>query len=73
MREKTLVMGFENESGKKFNLRVREIKVDLTKEDINRAMDAIVSNDVLVTTGGKIVKKLEANIVSEETTGIEII
>lgn len=73
MLEKSLVMGFENESGKKFNLRIREIKTDLTKEQINRAMDAIVSNEVFVTTGGKVTKKLGAEIITEETTKVEII
>lgn len=73
MLEKSLVMGFENESGKKFNLRIREIKTELTKEQINRVMDTVVSNDVFVTTGGKITKKLGAEIITEETTKVEII
>lgn len=72
MVEKTLIMGFENELGKKFNLRVRAIKDELTPSEVGTVMDTIIAKDVFLSTGGKLVKKLEAEIVTEQTTPLEL-
>ena len=72
MIEKLLVMGFVNEIDKKFTVTVKDIKEDIEEGAINSLMESIITNDVFITSGGPLVSKLSAEIISKETTSFEI-
>ena len=72
MVEKSLVMGFENELGKKVNISVKDVIDEVTSDKANEIMDLIVSKKVFKTDGGFLVKKVSCEIVNKETTEISI-
>lgn len=72
MVEKSLVMGFENELGKKVNVSVKDVIDEVTSDKANEIMDLIVSKKVFKTDGGFLVKKVSCEIVNKETTEISI-
>ncbi|WP_317311199.1 DUF2922 domain-containing protein [Clostridium thermobutyricum] len=72
MVEKNLVMGFENELGKKVNISVKDVIDEVTSDKANEIMDLIVSKKVFKTDGGFLVKKVSCEIVTKETTEISI-
>ncbi|MGV3026720.1 DUF2922 domain-containing protein [Clostridium thermobutyricum] len=72
MVEKSLVMGFENELGKKVNVSIKDVIDEVTSDKANEIMDLIVSKKVFKTDGGFLVKKVSCEIVNKETTEISI-
>lgn len=72
MVEKSLVMGFENELGKKVNVSIKDVIDEVTSDKANEIMDLIVSKKVFKTDGGFLVKKVSCGIVTKETTEISI-
>ncbi|MBP1889231.1 hypothetical protein J2Z53_000812 [Clostridium moniliforme] len=73
MLEKSLVIGFENDLGKKSNITIKDIKDDVNNTTVNSLMDLIISSDIFVTSGGSLVKKVSAAIISKEVTEIELV
>lgn len=72
MIEKSLVMSFANELDKKFTLTVKDIKENVEESTINSIMEYIIENDVFMTSGGSLVSKVSANIISKEVTNFEV-
>lgn len=72
MVEKILVMGFENEAGKKFNISVKDVLDEITSDKANEIMNLIVAKKVFKTDGGFLVKKVSCGIVTKETTELSI-
>lgn len=72
MIEKSLVMSFANELDKKFTVTVKDIKEDVEESTINSIMEYIIENDVFMTSGGSLVSKVSANIISKEVTNFEV-
>lgn len=72
MVEKSLVMGFENELGKKVNVSIKDVIDEVTSDKANEIMDLIISKKVFKTDGGFLVKKVSCEIVNKETTEISI-
>ena len=68
MIEKSLVMSFANELDKKFTVTVKDIKENVEESTINSIMEYIIENDVFMTSGGSLVSKVSANIISKEVT-----
>lgn len=73
MIQKSLVMSFKNELEKKVNITVKDVKEDLDNTAVNDLMDLIISKGVFETSGGALVQKLDAEIITKETTDIEIV
>lgn len=73
MIERSLVISFKNELGKKVNLTVKDVRDDLTNTDVNDLMDLIIEKDVFVTSGGTLVEKIEAEVVTKESTEMELV
>ncbi len=73
MLEKSLVMKFENEAGKLFNVTIKDIKDNLIALYVATVMDLIILKDVFLTTGGKLVKKIKAEVITKEVNAVEII
>ncbi|AIY83288.1 MULTISPECIES: DUF2922 domain-containing protein [Clostridium] len=72
MIEKSLVMSFANELDKKFTVTVKDIKENVEESTINSIMEYIIENDVFMTSGGSLVSKVSANIISKEVTNFEV-
>lgn len=72
MIEKSLVMSFANELDKKFTVIVKDIKENVEESTINSIMEYIIENDVFMTSGGSLVSKVSANIISKEVTNFEV-
>lgn len=72
MIEKSLVMSFANELDKKFTVTVKDIKENIEESTINSIMEYIIENDVFMTSGGSLVSKVSANIISKEVTNFEV-
>lgn len=72
MIEKSLVMSFANELDKKFTVTVKDIKEDVEESTINSIMEYVIENDVFMTSGGSLVSKVSANIISKEVTNFEV-
>ena len=72
MESKVLVMTFKNEDGKKVNLRLSNIREDITDGEIAAAMDAILAANIIVTSGGDIVAKEAAEIVTTTTSSFNV-
>ncbi|AQM61155.2 hypothetical protein BH721_13850 [Clostridium baratii] len=70
--EKSLVMSFANELDKKFTVTVKDIKENVEESTINSIMEYIIENDVFMTSGGSLVSKVSANIISKEVTNFEV-
>lgn len=69
--EYILTMTFLNEAGSKSSITIKEVKKDLTSEQINSLMDKIIEKDVFVTKGGKLVKKDIAKITERKVNKFE--
>ncbi len=68
MESKVLVMTFKNAQGKKVNVRLGNIKEGLTDAQVANAMDVVLSSNILLTTGGDIAAKEDAQIVTTNTS-----
>ncbi|MDQ0150806.1 DUF2922 domain-containing protein [Eubacterium multiforme] len=73
MIEKSLVMGFKNELDKKVSISIKDIKDDVNNTTANTIMDLIISSDVFATSGGSLVQKVSAEIISKEITELELV
>ncbi|GKU29296.1 DUF2922 domain-containing protein [Clostridium folliculivorans] len=65
METKYLVLTFKNESGDKINLSLKGIKDTLTATEISNAMDIIISKNAFYSSGGKLVQKAGAQIITK--------
>ena len=68
--EKNLEMFFMNAAGKTSRISVADPKEDLTQEQVQTAMDTIVSNNVFDTPGGDLIRAVSARIVSRDIVEI---
>lgn len=72
METKYLVLTFKNESGDKINLSLRGVKDTLTAAEISTAMDVIISKDAFFSSGGKIIQKSGAQIITKNVDEYKI-
>jgi hypothetical protein len=70
--EKSLLMGFINEVGKKVTIRLDGVRDDLSELDVLAAMDSILSKNIFTITGGDFKEKDSAQVVSKEVQLIEV-
>ncbi|NLZ93893.1 MAG: DUF2922 domain-containing protein [Firmicutes bacterium] len=68
--ESTLQLVFRNEDGRLFTLSVPEPKEDLTEADVTGVMDLILAKNIFQTTGGALVSKVRARIVSRDSMDV---
>ena len=68
----SLIMTFKNEEGKNSSITIKYVKKDLTDAQISTTMDNIISNNIFFTTGGDLVSKVKAELVSKKVTNVLI-
>ncbi len=66
-----LELVFKNAAGKKVALNIEEPKANVTKAEIDAAMNVIVENNIFATTGGDIVEAVEGRMRTTTTNTIE--
>lgn len=64
-RELYLVMSFKNSDGKVTNITLKNVKESLTQEEVQGAMDIILSSNIFETTGGTLVSKVRGEVVEK--------
>ena len=69
----TLEMDFMTELAKLYRMRVYDAASDLEATDINTAMDTIIAKNIFNTTGGELVTKAGARLVTKETSEFDLI
>ncbi|MBB6715576.1 DUF2922 domain-containing protein [Clostridium gasigenes] len=70
MVEKVLNMKFTDLAKGKFTFAIKDVKDAIEDSDIAAAMDSIIAKDILLSKGGKLESKEEAQIVTKETTDV---
>ncbi|WP_110112071.1 DUF2922 domain-containing protein [Bacillus sp. CGMCC 1.16541] len=73
MLTKTLTLQFVNQEQKAASVSINNVKNPLEATDVQAAMDAIIANNVFVTTGGPLVEKRGARITERQVTDIELV
>ncbi len=67
MATSTLQMMFRNEEGRSTTLSIPDPREDLEPEEVEAAMQAVVDNNIFLTTGGEVTAKVRAQVVHRET------
>lgn len=67
---KTLEMLFENAAGKNSKISVKDPRDDIEAEEVQTAMDTIISKNIFDTSGGDILTSRGARIITKEVTEI---
>lgn len=70
--ERKLVMSFKDIAGAKFNLIVNSGKDEVTAEEINGIMDAVLETGAIVSKNGALIEKLTAVIVDTTETDFDV-
>ena len=70
MERKKLEMEFLNEMGKKYVISIDNPRFDINPEDVENAMNAIITNNVFIVSLSDLTEAVESRIV---TTHIEVL
>lgn len=70
--QRTLEMSFGTELNRTHNIRVYDVREDITASEISTAMDNIISKDVFNSTGGNLTGKIGAKVVTKDTEEFEL-
>ncbi|RBP44178.1 DUF2922 domain-containing protein [Garciella nitratireducens] len=68
-----LEMIFKNEEGRTSKLSVEDARSDLTEVEINGIMDEILQQNLFTSSGGDLIKKEKAQLITTEITEFSII
>jgi hypothetical protein len=68
--EQTLRLIFQNEEGRTVTLSVNDPQDPLESEDVNSAMELVINSDIFQTSGGSIIEKVKAEVVSRQVDTI---
>ena len=66
----TLRMSFKNQSGNTVSISLDNPKTDLTAAAVETAMDLLIAKNIFTTSGGDLVSKYDAKIISTDTTDL---
>lgn len=72
MADRSLIMGFMNEAGKKVSIRLEEIGDGVTQEQVSLVMDTIIAKNIFDSTGGDLRVKESAQIVSTDVEQLQV-
>lgn len=71
--QKTLEMSFATEGNKSHLIRVYDAREDVTGLEVATVMDNIVTSNIFSGTGGEIIGKVSARIVTRETQDLALV
>ncbi|ELC8443727.1 DUF2922 domain-containing protein [Clostridium perfringens] len=71
-RELYLVMSFKNVEGKTATITLKHIREDVTEEEVQNAMEKILTSNIFLSTGGALVSKVRGQIVEKTTEVFEM-
>lgn len=72
MADKSLIMNFINEQGKKAALRVDCVRDDLTQVQISDLMNTIITRNIFKTSGGDIKTRDSAQLTETNVTDFNV-
>ncbi|MCM8709591.1 DUF2922 domain-containing protein [Clostridium sp. SYSU_GA19001] len=70
--DRSLVMSFMNEAGRKVSIRLDGIGDTVTQEQVSLVMDAIIANNIFESTGGDLKVKDSAQIVLKDVEVLQV-
>jgi hypothetical protein len=70
--QRTLEMSFATELNRAHNIRVYDVREDITASEISTAMDNIISKNIFGSTGGNLTGKIGAKVVTKDTEEFEL-
>ncbi|MGB9790979.1 MAG: DUF2922 domain-containing protein [Thermacetogeniaceae bacterium] len=70
MLTRTLVLIFQTAGGGRLRISIPDPKPDLTAQEVNAAMNAVLAKNIFATSTGNATAILGAQIVSRETTDV---
>jgi hypothetical protein len=68
--EKTLQLVFRNDEGTLFTISLANSREDITEAGVTAVMDSVLAKNIFDSTGGALVSKVRARIVSREVVDI---
>lgn len=71
-KELYLVMSFKNAGGSITKITLKNIKEDVTEEEVQNLMEKIVTGNIFVSKGGDLVFKVKGEIVEKTTESFEM-
>ncbi|MDZ4994488.1 DUF2922 family protein [Clostridium perfringens] len=71
-KELYLVMSFKNAEGKTATITLKHIREDVTEEEVQNAMEKILTSNIFLSTGGALVSKVRGQIVEKTTEVFEM-
>ncbi len=69
---KTLLMKFKTNKDKGYSLKLKNVKDDVSKEDVKELMDNLVEHNVVLTTAGVLQSKESAEIITTTSESLDI-
>jgi hypothetical protein len=72
MADKSLLMSFMNDQGKKVSIKVDGIKEGVTQAEVSTAMDTIIAKNIFQSTGGDFKVKDSAQIVEKNVEKLAV-
>ncbi|MDD4239056.1 MAG: DUF2922 domain-containing protein [Desulfotomaculaceae bacterium] len=66
----TLRLGFKNQSGNTVSISLDNPKADLTSAAVEAAMDLMIAKNIFTTSGGDLVSKSDARLITTDTTDL---
>lgn len=70
-RELYLVMSFKNAGGSITKITLKNIKEDVTEEEVQNLMEKIVTANIFVSKGGDLVSKVKGEIVEKQQKALK--
>lgn len=71
-KELYLVLSFKNAGGSITKITLKNIKEDVTEEEVQNLMEKIVTAKIFVSKGGDLVSKVKGEIVEKTTESFEM-
>lgn len=71
-KELYLVLSFKNAGGSITKITLKNIKEDVTEEEVQKLMEKIVTANIFVSKGGDLVSKVKGEIVEKTTESFEM-
>jgi hypothetical protein len=72
MADKSLIMSFLTDEGKKSSLRLNGVRDDITEAEVSAAMDVVISSNIFFTSSGELKIKDSAQIVETNVASLDV-